>query len=246
MSSMQLPNQVSLLHRSQVYQLLTQVADDSFLSKNLIFKGGTCAALLGYLDRFSVDLDFDQIDQTNAKQVKKSLEKIFHKLDLVIKDQSRSTVQYRLKYETNSSQRNTLKLDAVSQALESDIHSPQYIADIDRYMTCQTIETMFAHKLVALLDRYKKHGSIAGRDIYDLHYFFIHSYSYHPAIITQRTGKSVQAYLKELKNFIEAKVSQVIIDQDINTLLAPNQFQKIRKVLKPELLVLISEHLKII
>ena len=30
---------------------------------------------------------------------------------------------------------------------------------------------MFSHKLIAPLDRFKRNGSIAGRDIYDIHYF---------------------------------------------------------------------------
>lgn len=243
---MKLPNQTAILHRSQIYQLLTHIIDDSLLSKSLIFKGGTCATLLGYLDRFSVDLDFDQINPNNTPNIKKSLETIFKKLDLTIKNQSVKTVQYQLKYPAESLHRNTLKLDAVAQALDMDIYTPQYLADIDRYMTCQTIETMFAHKLVALTDRYKKHGSIAGRDIYDLRYFFLHGYSYHEAIITERTGKTAQAYLVELKTFISTKVSQATIDQDINTLLTPHQFQKIRKTLKPELLLLLNEQIQTI
>ena len=214
------------------------------MSKNLIFKGGTCATLLGYLDRFSVDLDFDQAKSSSKLEIKKRLEDIFKKLDLVIKDQSTKTIQYRLKYSSTPSQRNTLKLDVVSQNIKADVFAPQYLTDIDRYMTCQTIETMFAHKLVAITDRFAKHNSIAGRDVYDLRHFFLQGYSYHPKIVVERTNKSPKTYLMELKDFISKNVTQTIIDQDINTLLTPNQFQKIRKVIKSELLVLISEHLQ--
>ena len=78
---MKLPNQDAVLHRSQIYQLLTHIIDDPYLSKNLIFKGGTCATLLGYLDRFSVDLDFDQAKSSSKLEIKKRLEDIFKKLD---------------------------------------------------------------------------------------------------------------------------------------------------------------------
>ncbi|HIP71371.1 MAG TPA: hypothetical protein EYH05_08260, partial [Anaerolineae bacterium] len=46
-------------HRIQLTRLLTEILDDPYLAASLYFKGGTCAAMLGYLDRFSVDLDFD-------------------------------------------------------------------------------------------------------------------------------------------------------------------------------------------
>ena len=47
------------IHKVQLTRLLTEILDNPTLSQNLYFKGGTCAAMLGYLDRFSVDLDFD-------------------------------------------------------------------------------------------------------------------------------------------------------------------------------------------
>ena len=40
-------------------KILSAIYSDIYLAKNLYFKGGTCASMLGYLDRFSVDLDMD-------------------------------------------------------------------------------------------------------------------------------------------------------------------------------------------
>ena len=63
------------IHKVQLTRLLTEILDNSILSQNLYFKGGTCAAILGYLDRFSVDLDFDLtkisylLDDKNNKYV---------------------------------------------------------------------------------------------------------------------------------------------------------------------------------
>ena len=56
---------------------------------------------------------------------------------------------------------------------------------------------MFAHKLVAVMDRFKKTGSIAGRDIYDIHYFFMNGFEYDADVIKERTETGV-------KNFYEA------------------------------------------
>ncbi len=60
-------------HEAYMYRLLAEILDDKYLVANSFFKGGTCARMLGYLDRFSVDLDFDIKKDVD----KKSLEKFF-------------------------------------------------------------------------------------------------------------------------------------------------------------------------
>lgn len=182
-----LPSPKDARHRGQLYRLLIEIADSPALAKSLIFKGGTCAAMQGCLDRFSVDLDFDLAQGAAKARVKKGLERVFSKLGLALKSQSAATVQYVLKYPSPGETRNTLQLDAVDFTLDCSVSKPIYLADIDRYLICQTIETMFAHKLAAVFDRYNKHGTLAGRDIYDIYYFFLNGYRYNGRIIRQRT-----------------------------------------------------------
>ena len=54
-------------HKAQLLRLLTAIVDSPYLSQNLYFKGGTCASMLGFLDRFSVDLDFDLNQNADTK-----------------------------------------------------------------------------------------------------------------------------------------------------------------------------------
>jgi hypothetical protein len=98
---------------------------------------------------------------------------------------------------------------------------------------------MFANKLVVVTDRYYLHHSIAARDIYDIHHFFIHGYSYHAPIIRERTGLEPRDYLTKLSDFIKEHVTQTIINEDLNILLPNDQFQRIRKILIPETLSLL-------
>lgn len=237
------PKSPDALHRGQLYRLLIAIADDALLAKNLVFKGGTCAALMRKLDRFSVDLDFDIKKEASVKEVKRKLEKVFSSLGLKVKAKSKEAVQYHLKYEAPSSARNTLKLDAVSVPFEGDIFEPIFLADIDRYLICQTIETMFAHKLVATTDRFNKHNAIAGRDIYDIHFFFLNGYRYNGQIIAERTGLKVKDYFIILKNFIEKRVTETIINEDINTLLPYEKFSAIRKSLKAEVISMLKDEI---
>lgn len=81
-----LPRAQDALHRGQLYRLLIEIADDVSLTKNLIFKGGTCASLMGKLDRFSIDLDFDIKNEVDTKEVALKLERVFSKLGLDIKN----------------------------------------------------------------------------------------------------------------------------------------------------------------
>lgn len=229
-----------IFHKTQLFRLLTEIIDEANLSQNLFFKGGTCASMLGFLDRFSVDLDFDLKNGANKSSMRQSFYRVFKKLDLVVTSENKNAVQFILKYEAPPSLRNSVKISALDLTVKANTYQVQYLAEIDRMMNCQTIETMFANKLVAPLDRFAKHEKIAGRDIYDIHHFFLKGYSYNSQVIRERMGMDLQNFFKKLIEFIEKKISQTIINQDLNTLLPYDQFQKIRKVLKQETLMFLQ------
>jgi len=50
-----------------------------------------------------------------------------------------------------------------------------------------------------------KHNAIAGRDIYDIHFFFINSFKYSKQVIVERTGLNIKDYFIKLKDFVEKK-----------------------------------------
>lgn len=231
-------------HKAQLYRLLIKILDDSQVASNIFFKGGTCSALLGFLDRFSVDLDFDLKKGANKAEIRKRLHRIFKQTNLEVKDESKKSLQFFLRYQAPPEQRNTIKLDILDNSFKTIDYKAQYLKDLDRMAICQTLESIFANKLVALTDRYKKTRSIAGRDVYDIHYFFTHSLDYKKEIIEERTGKSLINYFQELKDFIKDKVSQTVIDQDLNFLLPFQQFNVIRKTLKTETLALLNDEIK--
>lgn len=231
------------LHKSYLNGLLIELIDDPILSHGLYFKGGTCAAMLGFLDRFSVDLDFDVKKGADEVNLRERLYKIFGKLDLTVIGEYKKVLKFELKYPNEPGKRNSLKMGALTQGVASNIYAPQYLAEIDRIANCQTIETMFANKLVALTDRFEKHTSIAGRDLYDIHHFFVKGYSYQEPVILERTGLTTGEYFKKLIVFIQAKIPQRLVDEDLNSLLPNAIFQRIRKVLIPETISLLKNEL---
>lgn len=240
-----LPNSKDAVHKAWLYRLLAELYDDPLIAGNLYFKGGTCAAMLGWLDRFSVDLDFDYTGlKKDIESVRKNMERIFSRLGLEIKDKSKAAPQYFLKYPAPAGQRNTIKIDTTFPPPKSNIYKPARFSEIDRIIICQTVETMFANKLVALIDRWEKKESLAGRDLYDIHYFFLQGFSYNRSVIKERRKISAKAYLKKLREFIEKKFTGKIIDQDLNLLLPPENFRQARKIIKRETLIFLGDEIK--
>lgn len=230
-------------HKVQLLRLLIALIDDAYISRWVHFKGGTCAAMLGYLDRFSVDLDFDIEKGANLKKMQNKISKCCTSVGLTIKSKSINTLFYILKYDAPQGEKNTLKLSFMSEETEGNTYEKKYIGEIDRFVSCQTIETMFANKLVALTHRYKKNKSIAVRDIYDIHHFFEMGYRYDPHIITLRTGKNTAKYLKDVIVFITKMVTDLAISEDLSFLLEHTHFMHIRKTIKQETIGLIKDEI---
>ena len=233
------------LHKAWLYRVLINIADNKNLSE-LYFKGGTCAAMAGFLDRFSVDLDFDYVGDVSAIfRIKKELKKLFLDLGLEVKDESGNALQFFLKYSNqNLYDRNTLKVDINFPPPSSNTYEPLKLNDISRVLMCQDLKTMFANKLVAITDRFQRHKSIAGRDIYDIHHYFTNNYPYNEAVILERTGLNLLDFFNKLSTFIKEHINEKILTQDLNFLLPYKQFQGLRKTLKDETLVLIDLEIK--
>jgi len=243
---MNLPNPKDAIHKAWLYRLLTAIYDNQILANSLYFKGGTCAAMLDYLDRFSIDLDFDYVAKKQGLSlVSMNLEQVFKKLGLEIKDKSKKIPQYFLKYPVSQSNiRNTIKIDVTMPPPKSNKYTAIRFNEIDRIITCQTIETMFANKLVALIDRWEKNNSIAGRDLYDIHHFFMKGFRYDKKVIVERRKQKLDKFLSELIVFVEKRINNKVINQDLNSLLPYKDFKKNRKILKKETLMLLKDELK--
>jgi len=245
MADMILPQSKDAAHKAWLYRLLSGIYEDAELAKVLYFKGGTCAAMLGYIDRFSIDLDFDfGGEKKEIAEARTHLERVFGDLGLTIRDQSKTVPQYFLKYDAPEGTRNTIKLDAFFPPHKANTYEQKRFHEIDRIITCQTIETMTANKLVALMDRYEHNEAIAGRDLYDIHHFFLKGYRYNEAVIKERTNKKTGQFFADLITFIERHITDEVINQDLNALLTYEKFSRIRKILKQETLMFLRDELK--
>jgi hypothetical protein len=217
-----------------------EIVDQPLLAQTLSFKGGSCAAMLGYLDRFSVDLDFDVLTNSDKDILRKAFHQVFNHMGLNVTLEFENALIFQIRYLSSSRKRSSIKVSATDLIIESNQYRVQYFPEIDRLINSQTIETMFANKLVSVIDRYSQHKSIAGRDIYDIHHFFMQGYRYHQAVVQERTGLGPKEYFGKLIDFIKEHVTQTIIYQDLNSLLPLQRFQQVRKILIPETLSLLA------
>lgn len=197
--------------------------------------------MLNFLDRFSVDLDFDLKKGSDTTKLRSELNQIFKNLDLTIENDNEKTLFFELKYKSDPNQRNTIKLSVYEEVIEANDYAPAFLPEINRFFNCQVIETMFANKLVAPVDRFQKHGKIAGRDIYDIHHFFGQGYKFKKEIIEERMKTDVQSYIKMLIDFVEKEINETVLMYDLNTLLPQDKFQKMRKTLKNEVLIFLRQ-----
>src|SRR5512136_2886743 len=100
------------LHKSYINRLLIEIIDRPALAHQLALKGGTCASMLGYLDRFSVDLDFDILKNTNEALLRNEFHLAFDHLGFNTTLEFDQALFFQLRYPNDPGKRNTLKVSA--------------------------------------------------------------------------------------------------------------------------------------
>ena len=239
------PSRSAVTHKIQLFKLLKAILSSNFLANELAFKGGTYASLLNYLDRFSVDLDFDLPNKYSAERVKNDCYKIFTDLDFVVKDESKNYLQFFLKYPSaEKNERDTIKLEINDKPSKFNEYEKVNLPEINMYCTGHTPSTMFANKLIAAKARHDKNGKIAGRDFYDIHRFFEKDIQINKKVIEDLSGITYIEYLQSLHAFIDKSVSERLLMEDLNALLTYEQLRKSIKVIKTEVLQYLANEIE--
>lgn len=239
-----IPSKKDVRHKNQLFLVLREILQDSFLSQKLMFKGGTYASLRGVLERFSVDLDFDLPEKKEKEGVRKKCYEIFKKLNFEIKDESKKHLQFFLKYDAPEGERNTLKLEINDDVSKNNLYEKVLLKQINMYCNGHTLDTMFANKLVACKARFDKNGKIAGRDFYDIYQFFLQGIDINKKVVEERTGLTYKEYLDSLIPFLKEHVTKKLLNQDLNPLLNQKDLDSILPHLESSLIVMIEDEVE--
>lgn len=201
------------IHRTILLQILKEIYSDSTLGPVLGFKGGTAAYLFHKLDRFSVDLDFDLLDETKQDYVLEKIHAIIKEHGRVKEARhKRHTIFFLLSYEDNAQ---NIKIE-INRRMFGSEYEVKSVFGIS-ILTMKKAD-MFAHKLVAITERK------TNRDIFDVHFFLKQHWPLNEKIIRLRTGLPLKKHLKKCVSHLE-KISDRQILNGIGELL--NEKQKV-------------------
>ncbi len=183
------------VHKTILLQILKDIYTDSSLGPMLGFKGGTAANFFYDLGRFSVDLDFDLLNGDKESFVFEKIEKILHEYGTIKeKHRKKNTLLFVISYNEKSQ---NIKVEINRRILGSRYELKNYLGISVLIMVR---EDMFAHKLVAVLERTK----IANRDVYDIWYFLKNRWPINKEIVENRTGINFKDHLKKCIAFVES------------------------------------------
>lgn len=217
------------IHRKILIKILKDIFSDHQIGPALGFKGGTAAHLFYNLERFSVDLDFDLLNQAKEdivfERVKKILEN-YGTLKEVAK--KRYNLLYLLSYADKLPDAQNVKVEINRRDFGSKYAIESYLGISMKVMVR---EDMAAHKMVAMLERIGK----TNRDIFDVWFFLQKDWPINKEIIETRTKLPFRKFMEKCIALVE-KFDDRNILAGIGELLDEKQKAWAKKNLKKDLL----------
>ena len=224
---MLLPHKEDAVHKAWLYRLLAGIYDNQILANSLYFKGGTCAYLFYNLPRLSLDLDFDILEHWSTEDLE-NLKTVIEKC-CKVKDfyEKRFTIFFLLDYQLGAP---NIKLELNKRVWQNNHYQDIWFLGVKMKIVDQ--ETLLTNKIVALTDR----KQTVSRDLFDVYYFLKMGFNLNPLLIEERTGKSIQEYLKLLPGFIEKHYTAKNILQGLGEVLDNEQKQWVKNDLIKEVI----------
>lgn len=202
-----------VLHKTILFQILKEIYTNTHISPSLGFKGGTAALLFYGLDRFSVDLDFDLIDENQSDIIFEEILKIIEKYGTLKETHNkRFSLFFMISYEDGS---RNIKIEVNKRQFGSRYEVKSYLGVS---MQVMVLEDMFANKLMAMAERMDD----TSRDIYDVWYFLKMRSPINKTIVENRSNQPFNEVLKILISRLEKFENRKIL-HGLGELLTPNQ-----------------------
>lgn len=225
-------------HQLMMGRILRDIYADTSVASLLGLKGGTCAFLFYDLPRFSVDLDFDLLQnddrdhQTLFKTVKKILATHGQTRNSHIK---RRTIFFLLSYgDADHNIKVEVNIRMQIPAIQEHFELKEYLGIS---MVVGKPPYLFASKLAALTLR----SETAMRDIYDVWYFAKNNWDIDVEVLKIRTGKSVEEHLADCIAVIEGVKDNQIL-QGLGELVNEKEKSLVKSHLRKEAVFLLKNY----
>ena len=217
-------------HKTVLFQILKEIYSDSLVAPFLGFKGGTAAVMFYGLDRFSVDLDFDLLDEGRQDAIFEQVVKVVSKHgDLKEAYKKRFNLFCLLSYEDRA---RNIKVEVNRRQFGSRYEIKTYLGVS---MLVMVPEDMFAHKLIAMSERIEK----TSRDIYDVWYFLQNRFPINKEIVEARSGMPFDKLLEKCINQLEKMDNRRIL-VGVGEFLTASQKDWARAKLRQETIALLN------
>ncbi|MFA6514790.1 MAG: nucleotidyl transferase AbiEii/AbiGii toxin family protein [Candidatus Paceibacterota bacterium] len=220
-------------HKSILLQILKDIYSDTSIAPYLGFKGGTAALLFYDLDRNSVDLDFDLLDDTKEEEVFNKIQKITESYGII--------TESRMKH---FNLLNVISYKKGAQQIKVEVNRRQFGSKYEIKtllgisMLVMVKEDMFAHKLMAMYERISK----TSRDIFDVYFFYKNSWDINRKIVEERSGMSFKDTLAKCIKMLEEMDNKHILD-GLGELISSSQKDWAREKLRNQTIFLLKIHL---
>jgi predicted nucleotidyltransferase component of viral defense system len=217
-------------HKTILFQILKDIYSDPHVAPFLGFKGGTAAVMFYGLDRFSVDLDFDLLDEMRQEIVFERIQSIASAYGNVREARVKHFSLFCLvSYEDRG---RNIKVEVNRRQFGSSYEIKTYLGVS---MLVMIKPDMFAHKLMAMSERIGK----TSRDIYDVWFFLKNRFPINKEIVEARSGISFDSMLDKCINQLENLNNRKILD-GIGEFLTPRQKDWAKEKLRQETIVLLQ------
>ena len=217
-------------HKNILLQILKDIYSDTSISSYLGFKGGTAAMMFYDLPRPSVDLDFDLLDESKENEV-------FEKINKIVSNYGKITDSYMQRFNL----RNVISYSPGAQNIKVEVNRRQFGSKyvmktyLGISMLVMVQEDMFAHKLMAMLERIGK----TSRDIFDVQYFAKNNWPINRKIVEERSGVSYKEALEKCIEILEKMDNKHILD-GLGELLTEPQKDSARAKLKADTIFILK------
>jgi predicted nucleotidyltransferase component of viral defense system len=208
-------------------QILIDIYSDTTIGPYVGFKGGTAAYLFYGLPRFSVDLDFDLLDEAEENNAFEKIEKIVKKYGTIKEaEKKRSNLLFLLSYDKKEKNAQNVKIE-INRRIFGSKYEVRAFNGVS--MLLMVKEDMFAHKLVAMHERLGE----TNRDIFDVWFFLKNNWDVNKEIVEKRTGMQYKDFLmKCIKELEEMNDNNIL--SGIGELITEKQKAWVRSKLKLE------------
>ena len=201
-------------HQNILLQILKDIFSDTSLSPFLGFKGGTSALMFYGLDRNSVDIDLDLLDESQEREVFEKILKIAAGYGRIIDSRIKRFNLIAVIAHDRKSQNIKIEVNRRNFGSKYELKTLLGIP-----MLVMTREDMFANKLMAMYERVGK----TSRDVYDVYFFAKNNWPINKKLVEARAKISWEEVLTGCIKLLEKMDNRHILDGLGETLAEPRK-----------------------